>query len=321
MQAGKGFNEALLTPVLEYGMGLDATQRKLLFKTVKYINPSSNALETLGETGREIVKIADERAETARVNRDYNGSAWAALKKGEVGKAANYGFKDFAMSFPSSALYMTGWGAALMSGGMVSNEIRELEEQGKEVNSKEILGATIKSALEVATERMFGAGKAGKELIQNLGRPAAERAVREAIEALVKKALGWKFAKLYSEEVFGEEVNTIGANAVDIYLYGNKNKGLFDGIGDTFIQALIGSTVQGGPATVINHRIDTKRIAEANAMKEQAVKLTEQAMEQPTEAAAQALEEKALELNKQAEDILTEERDMALNLSQETLDN
>ena len=122
MQAGKGFNEALLTPVLEYGMGLDATQRKLLFKTVKYINPSSNALETLGETGREIVKIADERAETARVNRDYNGSAWAALKKGEVGKAANYGFKDFAMSFPSSAAYMTGWGAALMSGGIVTGK-------------------------------------------------------------------------------------------------------------------------------------------------------------------------------------------------------
>ena len=159
--------------------------------------------------------------------------------EGDIGKAANYGFKDFVNSLPSSMAYMSGIGAAVMSAGMVADELGGMEDRGEEVTALKTYGAIVKSALEVATERMFGAGKAGKELIQKLGKPAAEKAVKEATEALVKKSLGRKAAGQYGEEVFGEGVNTIGSNAVHIYLYGDKNKGLFDGIGDTFIQPML----------------------------------------------------------------------------------
>ena len=321
LQAPEGATAASAAIVKDVLDKLDVPKKEVLKRTIDFMSKDANVSHYIGEVGRLLTKSSEDRTEIIKSGRDYNGSAWTALKKGDIGKAANYGFKDFANSLPSSAAYMSGIGAAAMSAGMVADELGGMEDRGEQVTALKTYGAIVKSALEVATERMLGAGKAGKELIQNLGKPAAERAVKEATEALVKKALGRKFAEQYGEEVFGEELNTIGSNAVDIYLYGNKNKGLFDGIGDTFLQALIGSTVQGGPVTVINHMIDSKRFAKAQAKKEEAKKLTEQAMEQPNEAAAQALEEKALELNKQAEDIITEERDMALNLSQETLDN
>jgi NADPH:quinone reductase-like Zn-dependent oxidoreductase len=52
----------------------------------------------------------------------------------------------------------------------------------------------------MVTERMFGAGKAGIELVKRLGKESAEVAVRRATEEIVKKSLGRKVVENLTEE-------------------------------------------------------------------------------------------------------------------------
>jgi hypothetical protein len=321
LQSPQGLTKAALTPIMEYGMGLDPVQRELMFRTLAKLDPNMMASETLGEFGGEVSKFAEERKQMANMNRLYNGSAYNALLKGDVTKAVTYAAKDFANSLPSSTMYATGAGAALMSAGMVGDEIRKTEEEtGQAIGSKEILTASIKAGLEVVTERMFGDGKAAVELVKRLGKAGAEKAISDAVKEVAKKGLGRKLAENAGEEVVGESINQIGANAADIYINGKKNVSLWDGVGDAAIIALVGGGVYGGALTTANHYIDKARIKEAEDLKSQAANYMEQSMMQQNPAAAQVLEEKANTLNLEAQNIVDKEQEIALNANPETMD-
>ena len=279
------------------------------------------AMETLGEFGGDVTKYAEERKQMANMNRAYEGSSYNALLKGDIKSAVTYAAKDFANSLPSSATYASGVGAALMSAGMVGDEIRRTEEEtGQAVGSKEILSASVKAGLEVVTERLFGDGKVAVDLVKKLGKQGAEEAISSVVKDITKKGLGRKIAQQAGEEVVGESLNQIGANAADIYINGKKDVNLWDGVGDAALIALVGGSTYGGGLTTINHYIDKAKYNKAQAMREEAASLTDQAMDQPNEVAKEALEEKAAEIQADADEIEQKESELAINASTETVD-
>ena len=162
LQAPEGATAASAAIVKDVLDKLDVPKKEVLKRTIDFMSKDANVSHYIGEVGRLLTKSSEDRTEIIKSGRDYNGSAWTALKKGDIGKAANYGFKDFANSLPSSAAYMSGIGAAAMSAGTVADELGGMEDRGEEVTALKTYGAIVKSALEVATERMLGAGKQGK---------------------------------------------------------------------------------------------------------------------------------------------------------------
>ena len=321
LQSPQGLTKATLTPIMEYGFSLNPTQREVMFRTLAKMDPNMMASETLAEFGGETTKFAEDRKQMANLNRGYGGSSYEALLKGDVKSAISYAAKDFANSLPSSATYASGVGAGLMSAGMVGDEMRRTEEEtGQAIDSKGILASSAKAGLEVVTERMFGDGKAAIDLIKNLGKEGAEQAISNAVKEIAKKGLGRKIAEQAGEEVVGESLNQIGANAADIYINGKKDVGLFDGVGDAALIALVGGSTYGGGLTTANHYLDKAKYNKAQEMKQEAADLADKAMDQPNEVAAKALEEKSAEIQAQAEQIEQEESERAINVSTETMD-
>lgn len=321
LQSPQGLTKAAFTPIMEYGMSLNPIQREVMFKTLAKLDPNMMAMETLGEFGGDVTKYAEERKQMANMNRAYEGSSYNALLEGDIKSAVTYAAKDFANSLPSSATYASGVGAALMSAGMVGDEIRRTEEEtGQAVGSKEILSASVKAGLEVVTERLFGDGKVAVDLVKKLGKQGAEEAISSVVKDITKKGLGRKIAQQAGEEVIGESLNQIGANAADIYINGKKDVNLWDGVGDAALIALVGGSTYGGGLTTINHYIDKAKYNKSQAMREEAASLTDQAMDQPNEVAAQALEEKAAEIQADADNIEKKESELAINASTETVD-
>ena len=210
--------------------------------------------------------------------------------------------------------------ATLSSLGMVGEEIQAAKDRGEQIDSKTVLAGGIKAGLEIATERWLGGTKSAAKLLNSLGKEGAEQAIRQGVEQLAKKSLGRKWLEATGEEVVGESINQLGSNAVDIYLNGNKEKSLFEGVGDAALISVFGGGVQTGLSETDNHYLDKAKYNKAQVMREEAASLTDQAMDQPNEVAKQALEEKAAEIQAQADEIEQKESELAINASTETVD-
>lgn len=303
--------------------GMDGTQRKAQMDqfrenlTKKGVNPMSLSDE-LGKVGVELLKEAGKESQEKRVNLPYQGQGFEALKNGDIGLAVEYGSKSFLESLPSSVTFLNPVTAAATMTGMVGEEMRQAEEAGLDVNSTTVLAGTIKAGLELATERMFGAGRATKELIESLGKEAAEKVVKDATEQMVKKALVQKLGQTYVEEIGGEIFNQIGSNAVDKYING-KNVGLTDGVGEAGWQALFGAGIQGTAPVVIKHNIDMNAAAKSEGLKAQANDLMEEAINQQDPNIAEVLEAKAEKLNDESNTIINEVNKIGDNAKPETV--
>ncbi|HEX5025721.1 MAG TPA: hypothetical protein VFV68_10630, partial [Agriterribacter sp.] len=219
------------------------------------------ASDFLGKQGLELLRESSKESQEKRVNLPYEGQGFEALKNGDIALASEYGAKSFLESLPTSVTFLNPYTAAATMSGMVGQEMQEAEDEGRDVNSTVVLAGTIKAGLELATERMFGAGRATTELIKSLGKEAAEKAVKEASEQMIKKALYKKLGQTYGEEIIGEVANQFGSNVVDRYING-KEVNLTDGLGEAGWTALFGAGIQGTAPVVIKHAIDNKRAAQ-----------------------------------------------------------
>jgi hypothetical protein len=273
----------------------------------------------IAETGKELIKAADTKTQTKNIGLENGGSAWEALKEGNVSQAADYGFKGFIGSLPTSILYLNPLTAATVSGGMVGNQLDESMAEKGSVNSNDLLAGTIKASLELVTERMFGAGKATRELITKFGKEAAEQMVRETSQEMLKKSLISKLGKNTAEEITGEVVNQFGSNIVDKYMLDKKDVGVLDGIGDAAIIALFAGGGQGGVSTTLNHYIDKKKTAQYEESKAKADNLMEQSLNSESEIVATTLENHAEKLNAEAEKIAIEQNKIGEFAEKETV--
>lgn len=317
MQGPKAFDESVAV-ILADVAGIPQESVKAYMENVYPI--TSSASDKLASAGKFVNKIAEERGQEKNLNRSYGGSAYEALLKGDVKTSANYAFKDFVQSFPSSMTYVNPATATLSSLGMVGEELQAAKDRGEQVDSKTVLAGGIKAGLEIATERWLGGTKSAAKLLNSLGKEGAEQAIREGVEQLAKKSLGRKWLEATGEEVVGESINQLGSNAVDIYLNGNKEKSLFEGVGDAALISVFGGGVQTGLSETANHYLDKAKYNKAQAMREEAASLTDQAMDQPNEVAKEALEEKAAEIQADADNIEKKESELAINASTETVD-
>jgi hypothetical protein len=273
----------------------------------------------LAKKGVEMANNSANRSQEKNINLPYGGSGFEAIKNGDIVTASEFGSKAFLESLPTSLTFLNPYTAAATMSSMVGDEMRDAEARGEDINSTIILGGTIKAALELATERMFGAGKATKELIQTLGREGAERVVREATEEMVRKSLKKKLGQAYSEEVAGEMINQVGSNTVDKYLLGKKDVSLTDNVGEAGWTALFGAGIQGTAPVVIKHIIDKKKIVEADRLKQTASQLMDDAVNQQDLAIRETIEAKAEKLNDESDFIIEEQNQIGDLISEETL--
>lgn len=300
-------------------MGLDPVKYDAIIDSYNKAVGVTGSSEELAKVGVDLIRESQKSSQEKNINAEYGGSPWEALKKGDVTSMVDLVAKAFTQSLPTSALYLNPATTALASAGMVGNEIQDAKEEGREVNSGTVLAGTIKAGLELATERMFGAGKSTRELIKSLGKEGAEKVVKEAAEGVVKESLKKKLGKTYSEEAIGETVNQIGSNAVDKYING-KDISLGQGIEDAAIVGLFGGITQGTGTVVLKHAIDNKQIAKAEEQKAKSVQMMDEAAHQQDPVVAQTMEEQAQKLHSDADAIIEQQNEIGDNASPETVD-
>src|SRR5574343_376763 len=90
LQAPEGATAASAAIVKDVLDKLDVPKKEVLKRTIDFMSKDANVSHYIGEVGRLLTKSSDYRTETIQAGRYYNGSAWAALKNGDIGKAANY---------------------------------------------------------------------------------------------------------------------------------------------------------------------------------------------------------------------------------------
>lgn len=317
---------ALQTDALK-GIGIDVTgyQKKVeQFKKDQEakgqpIFEPKSASDFLAKEGLDLIRNSNVRSQEKNVNLPYGGSGWEAIKSGDISKGAEYGSKAFLESLPASATFLNPYTAAATMSGMVGEEIQGAKDEGKDVDATVVLAGTIKAGLELATERMFGAGKATRQLISSLTKEGAEKAVKEATEKMVKESLFKKLGKNYSEEVVGEIANQIGDNAVDIYVNGKHDVKLTDGLGEAGWTALFGAGVQGTGSVTIKHVLDNKSIAKAEELKQKSSAIMDESLHQESETAAKVLEDKAHVLSEESDKIIESQNHIGDNASPETV--
>lgn len=261
------------------------------------------ASDFLGKQGLELLRESSKESQEKRVNLPYEGQGFEALKNGDIALASEYGAKSFLESLPTSLTFLNPYTAAASMSGMVGQEMQESEDEGRDINSTVVLAGTIKAGLEMATERMFGAGRAVTDLVKTLGKEGAEKVVREASEAMIKKSLIKKLGQTYGEEIIGEVANQFGSNVVDRYING-KEVNLTEGLGEAGWQALFGAGIQGTAPVVIKHAIDNKRAAQADELRATATDMMDKALHQEDPAVAQTMEKQADKLNTEADAII-----------------
>lgn len=273
----------------------------------------------IAQLGKELLKEADKSSQERALNQEYHGSAWEALKHGDITKMADYGAKGFIQSLPSSLAYLHPVTAATASAGMIGQEIDQAIDEGREVNSGTVAAGAIKAGLEFGTERMFGVGKSTRDLISTMTKEGAAKVVKEATEKAVRKTLKQKLGRNYVEEVSGEVVNQIGNNAVDKYING-KDISMGDGIGDAALIAAFGAGTQGTTIVTAKHYIDKSKIQEAQVKKEQAASMVDESAHQEDPIVAQTLEDHAAKLNKEADEVITKQNEIGDNAKPETVE-
>lgn len=267
---------------------------------------------------KPILEKANERSQIQDVSKKYNGSGFEALLDGDFGTAIEYGVKDFSKSLPSSLTYLTPVTAALTSGGMVGQEIDQAKDEKGIATSADVFAGMFKAGLELATERMFGAGRASRELVSRLGKTQAEKVVMDGTKEVIEKTLRQKLGRMYREEIIGEMTNQIGSNAVDKYVHG-KDVSLLDGVGNAGWIALFGAGTQGNLAETATHYIDKKATAKAEELKTQASKLMDEALHQDNPTAAEAIEKHADKLHEEAKIIEDKQQEIIDKATPETL--
>jgi len=275
--------------------------------------------DIIAQTGKDLIKAANEKSEIKNIGLENGGSAWESLKDGKIAQAADYGFKGFIGSIPTSALFLNPYTATAISGGTVGSQLDEAIAEKGSANANDLAAGVIKAGLEVITERMFGAGKASRELIAKFGKETAERMAKEAIEAALKKTLTSKLGKNTAEEIGGEVVNQIGSNVVDKYILDKKNVGLFDGVGDAAIISLFAGGGQGGATTTLNHYIEKKQAAKHQELKTKADDLMNQSLDSQSQVVSNALEKQAEKLHTEADKIAEEQNKIGEFANKETV--
>ena len=293
---------------------------KVVNDYMEYVYPKTNVLsDKIAAAGKFVIDKSSERSQQQKIARQYEGSAFKALKEGDISSAAKYAVNGFAESIPGSLTFMNPAGAALTSVGMVGQEVADTEAKGKEVTMNTIIAGSAKAALETITERMFGAGAASKELLKSLGKEGIKEFANQTMIKAAEKSLGRKLLQTEAEEVIGEAANQWGSNLVDIYLNGDK-KSQFEGVGDAALIALVGGSTQGSVATTAQHYIDKAAFEKVQQLRDKASAIMDESLHQESPIAAQALENHAEQINNEADAIQQENQSIIDNAKPATIE-
>lgn len=269
----------------------------------KFKRPS----DIIAEAGKKLISEAADKNAIRTVGLPNQGDAWEALKEGNISKAAEYGFKGFVGSLPTSLLYTNPYTAAAASGGIVQGQLDEAVKEKGKATTNDLIAGGLKAGLEYFTEGMFGTTKVTKDVINKLGKEGAEKLYKEVAEGALKKTLISKLGRNTAEDIGGEVINQFGSNVVDKYVLDKKDVGLFDGIPNAAIISLFGGGTQGAAMTTLNHVIDKKQAAKYEENKAKADDLMQQALNAESPAVSTALELRAEKLNTEANKIAEEQ--------------
>ena len=219
-----------------------------------------NPLKVFQNKGRAIIDQVNQVDSGIAKGNKYEGSAWDALKNGDISEFADLGAKMFANSLPMMAAYMSPTGIAAVVGGGISEAENEANKEGKEFTTNDVVGSVLKTGLEVVLSKLLGNQKQIESLVAKVGAKKASELVANATKEVVKKSLfkevGKGVAKNVGEEMFEEGLTTIGQNAVDKYILGKD----VDVLNKDVINAVIGGAFGGGlgsPVVALNTYIET----------------------------------------------------------------
>ncbi len=219
-----------------------------------------NPLKVFQNKGRAIIDQVNQVDSGIAKGNKYEGSAWDALKNGDISEFADLGAKMFANSLPMMAAYMSPTGIAAVVGGGISEAENEANKEGKEFTTNDVVGSVLKTGLEVVLSKLLGNQKQIESLVAKVGAKKASELVANATKEVVKKSLfkevGKGVTKNVGEEMLEEGLTTIGQNAVDKYILGKD----VDVLNKDVINAVIGGAFGGGlgsPVVALNTYIET----------------------------------------------------------------
>lgn len=280
-----------------------------IFDPMRHLQNASDAIAAMA---KPVLKKVAEEDEIRQMNQPYQGSPFEAVKAGDYGTATKLAASGFMRSLPTSLSFLNPATAAVSITGMVGAEQEQARQEKGYDTSLDTGVGLLKGGLELATERLFGSGKATVDLVKQLGKGGAEQVVRQSVTGLFKE-----IGKTTGEEAGSEFVNQIAQNAVDKYI-GGKNVGIMDGAADAAILGAFGGIVQGGGVKTVAH-LDQNARAKSQDLKSQSADLVDEALHQESPAAADVLHEHAQNLHNEAEAIDHEQQQIAEHAAPETV--
>ena len=225
------------------------------------LNETASLINKHGAQGYDIIrdkiasKINEAESNISKTNQNagYNGSPTEAFKKGDYASVLELSVLGGASSIPISAALANPIVGATWAVGNVSKEYRDLKAQG--YNDDDALNhAVISTGTEFVVDKLFGGAKQLNTLFKSSG--------KEAVKATVKKSIGKELIKSMGENSAGEVVEQLTNNLSEKYVLGNRDKNIFDGVGDSFFTALATSHAY-APLVALNTINNNKQLQDA----------------------------------------------------------